>query len=132
MERNKFTTPAIILFTNLFSHMFPLPVRNNNNPRRIPRINVASTEIAVMYAVCRVASHIDSHLTLGNNDSVIRNHLRFNTLGLHIIQGHFYHSWFPFKEHRKFSIRTILCMRNLPLNNVDFYIKFTNQLCHKW
>ena len=38
-DRNIFTIAAIIELTNLFSHIFPLEVKNSNKPKPIPIIS---------------------------------------------------------------------------------------------
>ncbi len=74
------TNDAITPLIKRFSHMFPLDVRNNNNPSKIPSTNVAATEIAVIYNVSIVAAHIFSQTTFGNSSLDIRQHLHFNFL----------------------------------------------------
>ena len=126
MERKILTIALIIPLITRFSHKFPLPVKNKIILRIIPRIKVATTEIAVIYNVSIVASNIISQSTFGNNCLSTSHHLHANLLLFNkfdCAKDFFIASIYMNKQ---CSIRTISCLRNFPLNNIYFKFKITN------
>jgi hypothetical protein len=107
--------------TGWFSHILPLEVKKSSSPRIAPRMKVATTDMALMYSVSTVASHIRSQLTLGNNVSAIRNHLHADFMLADILDCPGYFALFTIKMDEQGSIRTILCLRNFTLDNIDRY-----------
>ena len=107
--------------TGLFSHILPLEVKKSSSPRIAQRMKVATTEMALMYSVSTVASHIRSQLTFGNKVSAIRNHLHADFMLANILYRPDHFALFTIKMDEQGSIRTTLCLRYFTLDNIDRY-----------